>query len=134
MRKARHFGSLTSLLLVLTAFAACSSDSPAPGDAGADLGTDAGPDLGSDAGPRCLTTGDYRTCQCPAGAGPAFTLACAAYPDDDTCYTYTTTCVDDGFISCETVNFASHALLEARCRAYCATDGGVPVVTPCSGW
>jgi hypothetical protein len=79
-------------------------------------------DLGLD-GPRCVDSGAYRSCWCPAGSGPAFTLACATYPDDDTCHAYRDTCVDDGFAACNPGNFASFIRLEARCRAYCARGG-----------
>lgn len=121
-----HLRSLTAVSFALAALVACGSDAPTVVDAGADLG--------ADAGPRCVTGGEFRACQCPGGAGPAITLACATDATDDTCYTYATTCVDDGFSSCETLNFAAHPLLEARCRAYCAVDGGVPDTAPCSGW
>ncbi len=117
----RLIESLVARLLALSVLVACSAGTPPVIDSGTHLGTDSGADLGSDAGPRCVSSGEYRTCECPGGAGPGITAACAAYPDDDTCYTYTTTCVDDGFVSCSTTNFAAHPLLEARCRAYCAT-------------
>lgn len=134
MEKILYSSSLIAAFIALSALVGCGGDTKPATDAGTDLGADAGFDMWFDSGPRCTDSGDLRTCQCPGGAGPAITLACAAYPDDDTCHTYTTTCVDDGFISCSTANFTAHPLLEARCRAYCAADGGIPDLTPCSGW
>lgn len=114
-----HLPSLAAALAALLTLVACGSHTPRATDGGA---------------PRCMNSGDVRTCQCAGGAGPAFTLACAVGPSDDACNTYTTTCVDEGFVACTTSNFSTHSLLEARCRAYCAKDGGVPETAPCSGW
>ncbi len=132
------FAAVALSLTLLTGCGGCGSSMPSPSDAALDLAPDApidlGVDLDVDAGPRCVDVGEYRSCQCPGGAGPAITLACAAYPGDDTCHVYDTGCADDGFIACATSNFPPFPFLEARCRAFCASDGGVPDLAPCTGW
>jgi hypothetical protein len=74
----------------------------------------------------CVTFGDAGPAPFDAGyaddCGGALTVACN--PTTDACMSYTTTCVDAGYVACNASTYATHAGLEALCRSYCTVDGG----------